>query len=116
MSLPGLFDSQKSGLEPVKDRAAPVRAAIGGATTARLNINAAAAHRIRMGLTGLAAIFLLVMFAAAGLRPAPTAVAVESPAEPLAMLGVAPGANAAPPIQPVRMPIAAGTRRRSSQP
>jgi hypothetical protein len=114
MSLPGLSDSQNSDLHPVSGRAAPVRSAIGGATTARLNINAAAAHRIRTGLTGLAAIFLLVMFAAAGLRPSPTAVAVEAPAEPLAMLGVAPGANTAPAVQPVAAPAAA--RRRLPQP
>lgn len=54
---------------------------------------ASAARRIRLGLTGLAAIFLLVLIAAAGLRPsAPHAAAPESQAEPLAVLGVAPGA------------------------
>ena len=54
---------------------------------------ASAARRIRWGLTGLAAIFLLVLIAAAGLRPsAPPAAAPESQAEPLAVLGVAPGA------------------------
>lgn len=54
---------------------------------------ASTARRLRLGLTGLAAIFLLVLIAAAGLRPsAPTAAAPESQAEPLAVLGVAPGA------------------------
>lgn len=63
-------------------------------------IQVSAAHRIRLGLTGLAAIFLLVMVAAAGMRPAPSAAAVGSGAEPLAVLGVAPGAAAHGPDQP----------------
>jgi hypothetical protein len=47
-------------------------------------------ERLRWGLTGLAAIFLLVLVAAAGLRPHRRA---ERPGtgEPLAVLGVAPG-------------------------
>lgn len=47
-------------------------------------------ERLRWGLTGLAAIFLLVLVAAAGLRPRARA---ERPGtgEPLAVLGVAPG-------------------------
>lgn len=47
-------------------------------------------ERLRWGLTGLAAIFLLVLVAAAGLRPHGRA---ERPGtgEPLAVLGVAPG-------------------------
>lgn len=53
---------------------------------------ASAARRIRLGLTGLAAIFLLVLIAAAGLRPTAQPTAVDSQAEPLAVLGVAPGA------------------------
>jgi hypothetical protein len=54
------------------------------------------ARRLRLGLTGLAAIFLLVLIAAAGLRPsAPSAAAPDSQAEPLAVLGVAPGAGPA---------------------
>jgi hypothetical protein len=57
---------------------------------------ASTARRLRLGLTGMAAIFLLVLIAAAGLRPsAPTAAAPESQAEPLAVLGVAPGAGPA---------------------
>ncbi len=62
-------------------------------------------QRVRVGLTGLACVFLLVMLATALLRMAdngeagvnqanPTANMV-APAEPLAQLGVAPG-NAPP--------------------
>ena len=57
-------------------------------------------HRIRVGLTGLACVFLLVMISAVILRFAgdgnttnqSTPVnAAEAPNEPLATLGVAPG-------------------------
>jgi hypothetical protein len=54
-------------------------------------IGAAAAQRVRWGLTGLAAIFLLFLVASAGMRPAASAAPVDSQAEPLAVLGVAPG-------------------------
>ncbi len=47
-----------------------------------------------MGLTGLGAIFLFVMIAAAGVRPT-ASVAQSEPAESLAVLGVAPGASPA---------------------
>jgi hypothetical protein len=50
------------------------------------------AERLRWGLTGLAAIFLLVLIAAAGLRPAAPAKPQAPTGEPLAVLGVAPGA------------------------
>ena len=63
------------------------------ARTATRLVRVAAAQRIRMGLTGLAAVFLLVLVAAVGLRPAPAAR--ETTSEPLAMLGVAPGAGPA---------------------
>lgn len=48
------------------------------------------AERLRWGLTGLAGIFLLVMAAAAGLRPSGSQ-ARPGTGEPLAVLGVAPG-------------------------
>ena len=50
-------------------------------------------ERLRWGLTGLAAVFLLVMIAAAGLQPADRS---ERPGagESLAVLGVAPGPGA----------------------
>ena len=51
-------------------------------------------QRVRAGLTGLAAIFLMVLIAAAGLRPGRSAGHPAS-GETLAMLGVAPGAEAA---------------------
>jgi hypothetical protein len=51
-------------------------------------------QRIRVGLTGLAAIFLLVLIAAAGLRPGQSRAAQETTGDPLAVLGVAPGASA----------------------
>lgn len=74
----------------------PVRApkvAIATARAAARLVQVSTAHRIRLGLTGLAAIFLLVMVAAAGMRPSPSAASVGSQAEPLAVLGVAPGAG-----------------------
>ncbi len=52
-------------------------------------------ERVRVGLTGLAAVFLLVLAVAAGVRP--TRTVAGTPGEPLAVLGVAPGAgNIAP--------------------
>jgi hypothetical protein len=47
-------------------------------------------ERLRWGLTGLAAVFLIVLVAAAGLRPTGRE---DKPGtgEPLAVLGVAPG-------------------------
>ena len=59
--------------------------------TARTAVVAArSGERLRWGLTGLAAIFLVVMIAAAGLQPASR---TERPGsgESLAVLGVAPG-------------------------
>ncbi len=56
---------------------------------------AGSGQRIRLGLTGLAAIFLLVLIAAAGLRPDQSRAASETTGEPLAVLGVAPGAGPA---------------------
>ena len=49
--------------------------------------------RLRMGLTGLGAIFLLVMIVAAGLKPASGDRAHDRQGESLAVLGVAPGAS-----------------------
>ena len=50
-------------------------------------------HRARLGLTGLAAVFLLVLAAAAIIQPGPQNSASISPEEPLAMLGLAPAAS-----------------------
>lgn len=64
-------------------------------------------ERLRWGLTGLAAIFLLVLIAAAGLRPAAPARQEAPQGEPLAVLGVAPGAapaDAAPASRPAPAP------------
>ena len=52
-----------------------------------------AGQRVRVGLTGLAAIFLLVLVAAAGLRPGVSHSTPQAADEPLAMLGVAPTAH-----------------------
>lgn len=63
-------------------------------------------QRVRIGLTGLAAVFLLVLLAAAlfGLTPADRSVelhdaagnaAAEEPTDPLAELGVTPGGQPA---------------------
>ena len=49
-------------------------------------------RRFRVGLTGLAAIFLLVLVATAGLRPGAPNSAAPAVDEPLAVLGVAPAA------------------------
>ena len=49
-------------------------------------------ERLRLGLTGLGAIFLIVMVVAAGLKPAPQAIDRGVQGEALAVLGVAPGA------------------------
>jgi len=74
-------------------------------------------QRVRVGLTGLACVFLLVMLATALLRLADSddaainqaslSVNTTAPAEPLAQLGVAPGnsppeAQAKPHLAPVR--------------
>jgi hypothetical protein len=74
-----------------------------GATQVNLTLSAgghdesigrvASDQRIRVGLTGLAAIFLLVLVAAAGLRPGSGGPVPEASGEPLAVLGVAPGAG-----------------------
>jgi hypothetical protein len=57
--------------------------------------------RIRVGLTGLAFVFLLVLVAAAGLRPRESVAPAGAEAETLATLGVAPGAEpAASPTPP----------------
>ncbi len=53
-------------------------------------------ERLRWGLTGLAAIFLIVLGAAAGLRPGGSANKPGS-GESLAVLGVAPGPATRPP-------------------
>ena len=49
-------------------------------------------ERLRLGLTGLGAIFLIVILVAAGLKPAAEPVASGPQGESLAVLGVAPGA------------------------
>lgn len=73
------------------------------------------AQRVRVGLTGLACVFLLVMLATAFLRSAGTiavdnvaapANAAATPSEPLAELGVVPGNT--PPPEPAK---AAAPRR-----
>lgn len=64
-------------------------------STASRLVQAAAAQRVRLGLTGLATVFLLVLAAAAGMKPAGQATLAGNPGEPLAVLGVAPGAGSA---------------------
>ena len=69
-------------------------------------------QRVRAGLTGLAAIFLMVLIAAAGLRPARPVAHAAGRSETLAVLGVAPGSNgeadrklAVEPVPPRRVTI-----------
>jgi hypothetical protein len=59
-------------------------------------VQVAAAQRVRLGLTGMAAVFLLVLIAAAGLKPAQPRFADAAHGESLAVLGVAPGAGGPP--------------------
>lgn len=56
--------------------------------------------RLRLGLTGLGAIFLLVMVVAAGLKPASRTPEHDRQGESLAVLGVAPGAGQGEQAQP----------------
>lgn len=51
-------------------------------------------QRVRIGLTGLAIVFLLVLIAAAGLRPDRSIAPADGQGETLATLGVAPGPGA----------------------
>jgi hypothetical protein len=57
-------------------------------------------ERLRLGLTGLGAIFLIVMVVAAGLKPISRQQAAEPQGESLAVLGVAPGAGSTPSVPP----------------
>jgi hypothetical protein len=57
-------------------------------------------ERLRLGLTGLGAIFLIVMVVAAGLKPAGRATNRDPQGESLAVLGVAPGAGQGAPDAP----------------
>jgi len=50
-------------------------------------------QRVRFGLTGLGAIFLLVLIAAAGIKPGTKAVKPQGQSETLAVLGVAPSSG-----------------------
>jgi hypothetical protein len=70
------------------------------------NVAGSSAQRIRIGLTGLAFAFLLVLLGsiisrqsrqsgAEGLTAGTVAIDNQEPSEPLAQLGVAPGASSA---------------------
>lgn len=50
-------------------------------------------QRVRIGLTGLASVFLLVLIGAAGMSNEAPAAKVSQPEEPLAQLGIAPGSG-----------------------
>lgn len=79
-------------------------------------------QRLRVGLTGLACVFLLVMLATAFLQmadgskagdlPAPLTNNAAAPSEPLAQLGVAPGNQPAaePASAPKTAPVPAPAR------
>ena len=62
-------------------------------------------QRVRAGLTGLAAIFLMVLIAAAGLRPARPVAHAAGRSETLAVLGVAPGSNSEADRKTVAAPV-----------
>lgn len=74
----------------------PRASAAGAGALARLRRNERSGERLRWGLTGLAAIFLIVMLAAARLSPSRTGNQPGA-GEPLAVLGVAPGPATHPP-------------------
>ena len=61
-------------------------------------------ERLRWGLTGLGAIFLIVMVVAAGLKPLARDTDRDPKGESLAVLGVAPGAGPANPDRPATPP------------
>jgi hypothetical protein len=63
-------------------------------------------QRVRVGLTGLAAIFLLVMIAAASLKPVRQVAQPKGQAETLAVLGVAPSSGAAEPVHQQQQAVA----------
>ena len=50
-------------------------------------------QRVRVGLTGLAFVFLLVLISSAGMRPERSVAPAGAQGETLAMLGVAPGSG-----------------------
>ena len=50
-------------------------------------------QRVRVGLTGLAFVFLLLVVAAAGMRPDRSVAPAGAQGETLALLGVAPGSD-----------------------
>lgn len=62
-------------------------------------------QRVRAGLTGLAAIFLMVLIAAAGLKPARPSASARPPSETLAVLGVAPGSSGEADRKPAAAPV-----------
>ena len=66
------------------------RRALGAVAAKPVAAAADTGQRLRLGITGLAAIFLIVLIAAAGLRPAQSVAAPGAGTEPLAQLGVAP--------------------------
>lgn len=68
-------------------------------------------QRVRVGLTGLAFIFLLVLVTAAGLRPGRSVAPAEAQGETLAVLGVAPGADQTTHSVPVRRSATKTTTR-----
>lgn len=69
-----------------------------GAPEGRLQRKRDAMNRVRMGLTGLAFIFLIVVVTAVGRWPFGAADTPAAPQETLATLGVAPGGDdSAPP-------------------
>lgn len=71
-------------------------------------------QRVRLGLTGLAFVFLLVVIAAAGLRPDRSMAPSDAQGETLATLGVAPGPGGdkadVPVVAPADVPPAAPAR------
>lgn len=50
-------------------------------------------QRVRVGMTGLAFVFMLLLVAAAGMRPDRSVAPAGAQGETLALLGVAPGSS-----------------------
>jgi len=70
------------------------------------------AQRVNAGLTGLAAIFLIVVSAAAGVRTTRPATPVDPQAETLAVLGVAPSSGTGATLHKTPLPVAVSVRPR----
>ncbi|WP_353216795.1 hypothetical protein [Sandarakinorhabdus sp.] len=86
------FEAGVDGDRGSNSAAAPApRQLRGNMGASGISVSGISGRRLRWGLTGLAAVFLIVMAAAAGRSPAGNDARPAGAGEPLAVLGVAPG-------------------------